>query len=168
MSRKYLARTLSLAVAPVAVLGLMSGPASAAEVFGPKCKHSASSNTCLTIERLDTGNYKVTVGIDIRMSKATGDDIVAAANGNPFLTKIFGSDGPNDKTPLFTIPRPKISTSDEFGLSGDFVVEVPPSSLDEDRGSAEDDVFARVQMGDLRTEPAQIKTFESPEINESF
>ncbi|PRY44787.1 hypothetical protein [Umezawaea tangerina] len=127
----------------VGAVGTTAGTASAAQT----CTGATDANLCLWIDGVGNGNFRVHVGIDVHISRADAQEYIDDA-GDPFTVWIRGNDnGPNEF--LFSLPMTAIGASDESGLSGDFELVVPATSLNEDSGT--DEIVAVVTLTDTDT-----------------
>jgi len=143
-SRRRLLQLLIAATAVVGAVGLMAGPASAAQT----CTGAADSNLCLAINGLGGNTFAVHVGIDVHMSLEKAQEYIDDP-GDPFIVWIRGDDSGSLAEFLFTVPRTALGASAESGLSGDFDITVPGSLLNEDTG--QDEIRAQVFLIDTDT-----------------
>ena len=141
-ARRWVTRTLAAGLAVVGIVGLTTAPASAAMT----CTGRPDSNTCLWIDGIGNGLFRVHVGIDVHMSLAAAQEYIDDA-GDPFSVVVFGDDGGGADQALFIVPLIALGASTESGLSGDFETVVPGSALNEDPGQA-DEIRARVLLID--------------------
>lgn len=145
-------RLLIAATAFLGAVGLMTGPASAAQT----CTGRPDSNLCLAINGVGNGNFAVHVGIDVHMSRDEAQEYIDDP-GDPFTVWIRGDDGEF----LFTLPTTALGASEESGLSGDFDRIVPGTALNEDSG--QDEIVAFVILTDTDTNTVT-RTFTSNPI----
>ena len=154
--RAVLAVTGAVAVA----VGLMAAPAAAQQ----SCTGAADANVCLSIERLDDGNYAVHIGIDVRMSQQDAQAIIDQP-GDPFTTWMMGSDWFDDS--LLSLPMTGLGAW-EGGLGADFDRVATSAELDEDSDWWDDDdeVFARIWLYDRRS--GSTREFRSDTFHGTF
>ncbi len=144
MKRGFLG-LLTIAMASVLGIVLMSGPASAAQ----QCTYTADYNACLFITRQSTGDYLVRFGIDLRkLSKKEAQTIIDAP-GHPFYANLIGSDF-KDEDFIGQISTTRVWASTESGLSGEGARVFSRSALNEDPEGC-DELYARIAFIDPRT-----------------
>ena len=163
--KRHLLRALGAIMAPAAAIVVMAVPASAAPLQA--CSGLTTSNSCLTIELRDDGNYDVSLGIDFYMSQQDAQAVIDAP-GSPFTAKVVGVDSHSDLPQnLFSVPLVRLGASAQFGLSADFTTVVSPALLNEDdeEGNRVDDVQGVIRLVDARFGS---RTFNTPEIHAIF
>lgn len=160
--------------AAAATLGLvaMAAPAAAAAPSTPTpltlpqgtCNVSESAQWCLFITKPDAGvrQYRIDVGIDLRMSQRDAQEIIDAP-GDPLTVQMWDDDVDRDH-PLFRVPAVSLHAA-ESGLSADFAIVVSGAKLDVD-AIGEDEVFAGITFRDPRT--GQIRTFDTTTVRHAF
>ncbi len=142
--RTALARRVLPAVAGLAVttgaVAFVANPASAA---GPACNYSSDFNACLWITETSPGSdvYDVHIGIDVGMSQAQAQDLLARGGG--FYAKAMGDDPVYDNF-LFYLDR-VYQTATPQGLSAEFHKTVSGAKLDEDWEGG-DEVYGTVGL----------------------
>ncbi|MFD1364971.1 hypothetical protein [Actinoplanes sichuanensis] len=139
--KRRLAWVMAVVVSLSVALGVMAAPAQAARI----CSGAPAINLCLWIDRLDSGFYRVHVGIDVHMSLDVAQEYVDDA-GNPFAVVTIGNSG----SARFVVPLVAVGASAESGLSGDFETVVSGSALNENP-AGQDRIRARVQLIDTDT-----------------
>jgi hypothetical protein len=154
-----LQRFTRFGVMGLAALGIMTVTAGAAQAK-TTCSNNDRHVICFTINKVGSDLYDVSVGIDVRMSRADADAIIAQA-GDPVDAWAMGADWFDNAE--FRIPLAWVNSNDN-GLSAQFSIRVPYNALDEDPDGG-DELYARVRLFDQRT---STKTFKSRELHSPF
>lgn len=143
----------------LATLGIMTVTSGAAEAK-TTCSDTTKHVICFTVNKVGSDLYDVSVGIDIRMSRADADAIIAQ-NGDPVDAWAMGADWFDNAE--FKIPLAWVNSNDS-GMSAQFSIRVPYNALDEDPDGG-DELYARVRLFDQRT---STKTYKSKELHSPF
>lgn len=147
--RRTVMRRVGQVIAAMAVVAGLSlatgGTATAAGLGELACHYEVNRfNTCLAIYFLGSDQYAVHVGIDVNMSQRAAQDIIDA-EGQEFSGSLYGDDGQGSGEFLFDLPITRVSAW-SGGLSAEFDTIVPRSWLNEDSGTAVDELIARIRL----------------------
>lgn len=146
----------ALTLAALGVMTVTSGVAEAKSTCSSGDKHTI----CFSINKIGADLYAVHTGIDVKMSRADAEAIIAQP-GNPFDDWAMGADWFDNAE--FNIPLTWVRATDN-GLSAEFDINVPYNALDEDPDGG-DELYARVRLFDQRT---STRTFKSKELHSPF